>query len=380
MIWFDAHLDLACLAVCGRDMNAPVESVTGPFPPPAVTLPSLKEGGVNFAMATVFIEQVPADTPTDKLTPEQYREGDLEGALRRGRAQLEVYETWRDRGQVRIDLPRCIHADPHVGAIRGGMGVSEVVVPSLAKRAARIANESGPLHIGVLIEGADSVRSPDDLAWWQSRGVIAMGLAWAKSSRYAQGNMGLPIIGHDAKVGLSDIGRAMIKACDSLGVVHDLSHLSDRACDDLLTLTDKPVIASHSNARELLGGELEGKNQRHLRDATIFEIGRRGGVIGLNLFAKFLRKDPPHEGAGRPTLDHALDHIERVCAVIGHKRSVGLGSDMDGGFGATSMCEGIERPAHLAKLALGLGARGWTEEEIDGFTHLNWLRFWESRG
>lgn len=378
MIWFDAHLDLACLAVCGRDMLAPPEAVTKPWPPAAVTLPSLKDGGVAFALATVFIEQVSADTPTSALTPEQYREGDLEGALRRGRAQLEVYETWRDRGHVRIDLPACIKADPHVGAVRGGMGVSEVVVPALAKRAVKTAADGRP-HLGVLIEGADSVRSPDDLAWWKSRGVIAMGLAWAKSSRYAQGNMGLPILGHDARDGLSDVGRAMIDACDTLGVVHDLSHLSDRACDELLAQTDKPVIASHSNCRELLGGELDGKNQRHLRDATIFEIGRRGGVIGLNLFAKFLRKAPPHEGEGRPTIDHALDHIERVCAVIGHKRSVGLGSDMDGGFSAAAMCEGIERPAHLARLALGLGARGWTEEEIDGFTHLNWLRFWESR-
>jgi membrane dipeptidase len=379
MIWFDAHLDLACLAVCGRDMALPLESATKPWPPAAVTLPSLREGGVAFALATVFIEQVPGDTATEKLTPEQYREGDVEGALRRGRAQLEVYETWRDRGLVRIDLPSCVKSDPQVGAVRGGMGVSEVVVPPMAKRAAKLA-ASGVPHVGILIEGADSVRSPDDLVWWKSRGVAAMGLAWAKSSRYAQGNMGLPILGHGADVGLSDLGRAMVKACDALGVVHDLSHLSDRTCDELLSLTDKPVMASHSNCRELLGGEMDGKNQRHLRDTTIFEIGRRGGMVGLNLFAKFLRQAPPHEGKGRPTLDHALDHVERVCAVIGHKRSVGLGSDMDGGFGALSMCEGIERPAHLAKLALGLGARGWSEEEIDGFTHLNWLRFWEARG
>jgi len=379
MIWFDAHLDLACLAVCGRDMTRPPEAAARPsWGPAAATLPSLSEGGVAFALGTVFIEQVPGDTGVDGLTPEQYREGNIEEAVRRGRAQLEVYETWRDMGLVKIELPACLKVDPHIGAVRGGMGVSEVVVAPLGKRAAKLASD-GALRIGVLIEGADSVRSPEDLGWWKSRGAVAMGLAWAKSSRYAQGNMGLPIHGLGAGVGVSDIGRAMVKACDALGIVHDLSHLSDRACDELLALTDAPVVASHSNCRELLGGETEGKNQRHLRDATIFEIGRRGGVVGLNLYGKFLRQHPPHEGEGRPTIDHALDHVERVCAVIGHRRAVGLGSDMDGGFGALAMCEGVERPAHLAKLALGLGARGWSEEEIDGFTHLNWLRFWEGR-
>ncbi len=375
MIWFDAHLDLACLAVHGRDMTAPPEHARKPWPPAGVTLPALRAGGVAFALATIFIEQVGPDVPASALGPEQYRPGDADGAARRGRAQLEAYETWRDRGLIRLDLPGCLRADTGVGEIRGGMGVSEVVPTPIAARALRLA-ESGP-HVGILVEGADSIRSPDDLEWWKSRGVCAVGLAWAKSSRYAQGNMGEPIPGCTEREGLSALGRAMVRAMDAHRLVHDLSHLSDRACDDLLTMTDRPVIASHSNCRELLGGEQEGRNQRHLRDGTIFEIARRGGVIGLNLFAKFLRREPPHKGVGRPTIEHALDHVERVCAVAGHKRAVGLGSDMDGGFSAEEMCEGVERPAHLARLAAGLRARNWSEDEIDGFTHLNWLRFWE---
>ncbi|MFM9958121.1 MAG: dipeptidase [Phycisphaerales bacterium] len=396
MIWFDAHLDLACLAVHGRDMTAPPERATKPWPPAAVTLPSLNTGGVAFALATIFIEQVNADTPASSLGPEQYRAGDIDGAARRGRAQLEVYETWRDRGLIKLDLPRCLKTDSGVGEIRGGMGVSEVVPTPIAARALRLA-ENGP-HFGILVEGADSIRSPDDLEWWKSRGVCAVGLAWAKSSRYAQGNMGEVITGCTEREGLSALGREMIRAIDAHRLVHDLSHLSDRACDEMLTLTDRPVMASHSNGRELLGGDLNGKNQRHLRDGTIFEIARRGGVIGLNLFEKFLRPAPAHaaqpalaatNAGGQPTparpshpptIDHALDHVEHVCAVAGHKRAVGLGSDMDGGFSAAQMCDGIERPEHLSRLAAGLRARNWSEDEIDGFTHLNWLRFWERQG
>lgn len=372
MFWFDAHLDLACLAVCGRDMTKEPGAAGGPTPPAGVTLSSLRAGGVRFALATIFIEQVDEGTERSRLTNEQYVEGDLAHAARRARAQLEVYETWRDRGLVRLDFPACLRFDPDVGEVRGGMGVSEVVVPPLDERAKALAD--GTPRLGILMEGADSIAKPEDVAWWKSRGVCAVGLAWARSSHCAQGNMGRAIRGHSQSVGLSEIGREMVRAIDGAGLVHDLSHLSDIACDEVLSLTDRPVIASHSNCRALLGGA----NQRHLRDETIREIVRRGGVIGLNLFSKFLRVEPPHEGAGRPTIDHAVAHVERVCELVGHRRAVGLGSDMDGGFSALSMCEGIERPEHLVRLTEALSARGWSDEDVTGFTHLNWLRFWDS--
>lgn len=358
-------------------MSRPASEAGGPWPPACVTLPSLADGNVGFILGTIFIEQVDAATPVAALTPEQYREGDIDGARRRGRAQLEVYETWRDRGWIRIDMPACLRTDAGVGTVRGGMGVSELQPPSLSSRVAKL--NGGPPHVGILIEGADPVWSPEELPWWKSRGVVAIGMAWARSSRYAQGNMGLPVTGQDTAVGVSPLGRQLIREMDALDLVHDLSHLSDRATDDLLSLTDRPVIASHSNCRSLLGGDLEGRNQRHLRDETVIEIGRRRGVIGLNLFARFLRQEPPHKDEGRPTIDHAVAHIERVCELMGHRRGVGLGSDMDGGFGAMSMCDGIESPTHLGRLADALQARGWSSDEVFGFMVGNWAEFWSGR-
>lgn len=136
--WFDAHLDLAYLAVRGRDMLAPLaelrEPTEGPDPPAAVTLPSLREGGVRFALATIFTEVVEngEGDPAEGLTAEQYLAGDADAAHRRGRAQLEVYLTWHDRGMVAIDLPGALRATEGVGEVRGGMGVAEVVPPSIA--------------------------------------------------------------------------------------------------------------------------------------------------------------------------------------------------------------------------------------------------------
>jgi len=385
-LWFDAHLDLACLAVTGREMNAPLESLSGggphkpgPWAPASITLPSLADGGVRFALATIFTEVVP--TPDEATTAEQYPAGDVERAHRTGRAQLEVYETWRDRGLVTINLPRALRVEPGVGRVRAGMGVAEVVPPSLEARMDATLRGTGerprdadgpPLHIGILMENADPIRTPDELPWWTGRGVCAIGLAWARPSRYAMGNSAE----RDDSIGLTDLGRRLVRDMDALGVVHDLSHLSDRACDELLALTDKPVIASHSNCRALLDGVLGpgGGNHRLLRDETVRQIARRGGVVGINLCSAFLGRGLWE--TGRATIADVVAHVERICVLTGSRRHVALGSDMDGGFAATRLPEGIDRPRDLVKILDALRERGWGDEDVADFSWRNWARFW----
>lgn len=402
--WFDAHLDLAYLAVSGRDMTRELDTSATPHPPAAVTLPSLINGGVRFALATIFTEPVEATTgaaegvansaETKFAEPQMYRAGDAARAHAVGRAQLEAYLTWRDRGLVRMGLVDELRIEPGTGEMRGGMGVSEVVPPSIQSRVARLrVRTDDVLRIGILMENADPIRTPDELGWWRERGVVAIGLAWARASRYAGGN------GTD--LGLSDLGRALVREMDRLGVVHDVSHLSDRALRELFEVTDRPVIASHSNCRALLdqpGGSNTSTSsagtgssgtgstgavgnplaaQRHVTDDTIREIGRRGGVIGLNLFSKFL---VPKERSGeRAMLDDCVAHVEHVCELMGHRRGVGLGSDMDGGFGANALPRGIESPRDLTSLAEALRGRGWTDDEVRGFACENWIRFFLER-
>ncbi|MCC6321702.1 MAG: membrane dipeptidase [Phycisphaerales bacterium] len=355
MLWFDAHLDLAYLAVNGRDMLAPLNPAATPHPPAAVTLPSLHEGGVRFALATIFTEP-------DGKDAEAYPAADPDRAFAVGRAQLEVYLTWRDRALIALDLPACLHIDKGLGQIRGGMGVSQLVNKSPAQRARELPQTI--LHTGILIENADPIRSPDDLAWWKARagGVCAIGMAWAKPSRYAGGN--------STNLGLTDLGRHLVRAMDALHIVHDASHLSDRAFHELCELTDKPIIASHSNCRALLG---DPANQRHLTDAQIREIARRGGVIGLNLFSKFLSRDP-----ARAPLSAALAHIDHICTLTGSRAHIGLGSDMDGGFAADRLPDGINTPRDLHALTDALRAAGWSHADIEAFQFGNWAAFWSS--
>lgn len=394
---FDAHLDLAYLAVNRRDMLAPLSALAAEpglvgstgnppaplHPPAAITLHALRHSPVRFALATIFTE--PVDSPQERDAPEKYLAPDVDDAHRAGRAQLEVYLDWAERGHIQIDLRRSLHVDRGTGEVRGGMGVSEAVPPSpsrlveraLARDAAgwvpsmppgivsdRSVSALPPLHVGVLIENADPIRSPEELGWWKERGVVAIGLAWAKASRYAGGN--------STDLGVSPLGKELVREMDRLRIVHDVSHLSERAFDELLSLTARPVVASHSNCRALLGGENAANRQRHLTDAQIRAIASRGGVIGLNLFAQFVRSGL--EGAQRPSIDDAIAHVEHVCSLTGSRAHVGLGSDMDGGLSAARLPDGIDSPADLPKLLGALARRGWSDRDLRGFACENWVR------
>jgi len=321
--WFDAHLDLAYLAVCGRDLRAPVDRCGGPHLPAAICFPTLAASGVRACLATIFCE--PGDHSPTAAT---YPPGDAEAAHAAGLRQIEQYRAWSEDGTLPLGLARA----------------REV-----------------PLRAGILMEGADPIRTPEELPWWKDRGVLAVGLAWVKASRYAGGN--------STDLGLTPPGRALVRGIDALDLVHDVSHLCDRSLEELLALTPRPVMASHSNCRALL----DGRNQRHLTDAAIREIARRGGVVGLNLFSRFLR--PGLDEAGRAGIDDCLRHVEHVCDLVGHRRAVGLGSDMDGGFSAARLPQGIDRPVHLERLAEALAARGWDAQDIAGFRWGNWARF-----
>ncbi|GAB4547831.1 MAG: membrane dipeptidase [Phycisphaerales bacterium] len=354
--WFDAHLDLAYLAVCGRDMTRTLHqlerpknrALVGPHPPAAITLQSMRAGGVCEALGTVFTE-------AGGHGPFAYRPGDVEDAHEAGLRQLRCYHNWIHDAGVRLT-----RFDDHDTSQRDP-GATPTAYASTTR-----THAEQTVFLGILMENADPIRDPDELPWWVERGVVAIGLAWAVESRYAGGNT--------TGAGLTDLGRAMIDAMDEHRVVHDLSHLSQRAADELLERARGPVIASHSNCRALLDHD----NERHLDDATIRAIADRGGVIGLNLCAPFVRRNLKDDQ--RPSIDDALRHVEHICALLGNRDHVGLGSDLDGGFSANHLPEGINAPRDFERLAEGLAQRGWSERDINAFARDNWMSFFARVG
>jgi len=340
--WFDAHLDLAYLAERGRDLTLPPESCGGPDLPAAVTFPALHEGNVTHCLATIFTE---ADGPTDQ--PQSYPADDAEAANVAGRRQLARYAHWHK---------------PHF--YRAAAGLSRA--PALPVQGGPAARPEDAPDFLILIEGADPILDPGDLGQWRSDGVVAVGLAWWKRSRYAGGN--------GSSLGLTDLGRELVREMDRLGVLHDASHLSDAAFWELCDASQDLIFASHSNCRALVGGGGRFENQRHLHDEQIQEIVRRGGVIGLNLYSKFLRPLAADDTTTRASIADCVAHIEHICNLAGGRANIGLGSDMDGGFSAARMPEGINHPRDLVKIADALAARGWSDADIRGFAFENFAR------
>lgn len=327
-VWFDAHLDLAMLAVEGRDMTLPLGAPNAGPADPALTLPSLAGGNVALCLGTLFVEPTPG-------SPLGYAPGDAQGAHDAALRQLALYRDWEARGLIRLVRSRADLLEEPAAA---------------------------PLRVIVLMEGADPIRDPAEAEWWFDQGVRAVGLAWRSGSRYAGGDAC-----DEARGGLAPAGRELVRRLDDLGVILDLSHLHDRAADEMLSLIHRPPMASHSSSRSLQGNG----RMRLLSDAHASAIARRGGMIGLPLYSRFLHVNP-----GRAPLQRTLDHVDRLAELAGGRRFLGLGSDLDGGFGAGDLPEGIDRPADYERLAQGLRARGWSDAEVEGFRCGHWLRFW----
>jgi membrane dipeptidase len=323
MKWVDGHLDLAYLALLGRDIRTAVVDSHAE----CVSLPALRAGGFELVFGTIFTEPIQG-----KLLPWSYAShDDRVGAESAGMRQLEVYEALEREGELTIvRSTRDLH--------RTGVPLPRVLL---------------------LMEGADPIRSPAHLDDWHARGVRIVGMSWAEGSRYSGGNS------QRAHRPLSPEGRELVHAMDELGIIHDVSHLSDESFDDLLFIARGPVIATHSNCRALVGD-----SQRHLRDDQIKDLANRGGVIGLNLFGKFITPN------GNATVADAIDHVERIASIMGHRHGVALGSDFDGGINPGDVPEGI-RPESVDRLARELHDRGWCNDDVSAFAHGNWMRVLE---
>lgn len=322
--WIDAHLDLGWLGVAGRRLDLEADGRET-----AVSWPDLATGGIRGVFGTIFTEM---DGPTDD--PASYPRGDAAAARSAALRQLEWYRRQQDDGVIRL--------------IRAG----EEILPA-----------RGPLAVALLMECADPILDPEDVSWWIDAGVSVIGLSWARGSRYSGGNA--------TPEGLTKTGRELVRAIEDHGAGFDLSHLSRAAFDDLLEATEGPVCATHSNSASLAGDD-----PRHLTDDQLRAVAARDGVIGLNLYGRFLIDA---RGSRPATIETALDHVEHAAGIVGRDR-VGLGSDADGGFTARELPDGLRRLRDVEHLARGLAERGWAPDEIEGFRSGNWRRWWRRLG
>ncbi|MDE7264452.1 MAG: dipeptidase [Anaeroplasmataceae bacterium] len=162
------------------------------------------------------------------------------------------------------------------------------------------------------------------------------------------------------KDGLTEYGIQMVKQMNSLGIIVDVSHLSDKGFYDCIKYSTKPIVASHSNARTICS------HVRNLTDDMILCLAKNGGVMGMNFCASFLDND---EEKGRDTISCLVRHITYIKNLAGID-VLAIGSDFDGIDPNIS----LRRASLMPKLFEALRAHSFTEEEIEKLAYKNFLR------
>jgi membrane dipeptidase len=214
------------------------------------------------------------------------------------------------------------------------------------------------------MEGADGVRHPSELPMWYERGVRILGPSWM-GTRYAGGTK--------EPGPFTAEGFELLDAMADLGMILDLSHAAERAVLQALHRYPGPIIASHSNPRGLLpSSDLP---DRHLTDEAIAGLAERDGVMGIVIGNRFL-KDGWRTAHGREavTMDDIVAHIDYVCQLLGSAAHVGIGSDLDGGYGLEMVPDGLDSVADLRFIGPALREKGYSQSDVEGILGGNWLR------
>jgi membrane dipeptidase len=252
---------------------------------------------------------------------------------------------------------------------------SERFVICKSFREIRGARERGRIALLITMEGVEPLG--DDLSQlrvFYELGVRSIGLTHARSN--AAGHGGIFAASGSSPDGLTAFGRELVIECDRLGVIVDLAHINPAGFEEVLTISTKPPIVSHTNARRYYDIE------RNISDEQIKMIGERRGVIGVNSILVSPR-------AKESTLDRYVDHIEHIANLIGTD-SVGIGFDffefiyrqwpesrqreLAAKLATPHFIRDLTNHSHARNLTRKLIERGFSDAEIEKILRENWLR------
>jgi len=212
------------------------------------------------------------------------------------------------------------------------------------------------------IEGAEAIDADFELLnVLHAAGLRSLGPVWSRPNAFGHGVPFLCPSSPDTGPGLTDLGKELIRACNRLRILIDLSHLNERGFWDVAAISDAPLVATHSNAHAL------SPHARNLTDKQLTAIRDTGGIVGVNFATSFLRPD------GRRIADTPADlviaHVEYMLEQLGED-GVGFGSDFDGAM----IPAGIGNAAGLQNLVEIMRTRGFGEPLIEKLCLRNWLR------
>jgi membrane dipeptidase len=345
MFIFDGHLDLAMNALAyGRDQTLQLHALRQREAGHAfddhrgvamVTLEQMRRGGVRACLATLFVRasRGAALAQMQRRSDSDHASHSVAYAMAHG--QLAYYRLLESQGQISL--------------------VSDAAQLELA-----LARPDGPIACIVLMEGADPILEPNQVAAWRAAGVRVVSLTHTEATDYAGGNA--------TELPLTSRGVELLDAMAAAGMLLDVSHLSDASLFAALDAFGGAVLASHSNCRALCPGH------RQITDEQIRLIAQRGGVIGVVMHNGMLC--PGAAPRSEVSLQHVAMHIDHICQLTGRIAHAAIGSDLDGGFGLDRTPTGLDSIADLHAVASPLGDRGFSDADIAAVLGGNWLSFY----
>jgi len=384
---FDAHLDLAMNAVeWNRDLTRPLADLRAAEAHlkdkpdrgrATVSLPEMRGANIGLCVATQIarVEHNAWSPVAGWRSPAQawamtqaqlawYRamEEASEMVQIRDHAGLEAHlALWTERNSASTPSLR-----PQVVGRQPTERQPASPLPSPLPALSREERESSSPPVGYILslEGADSMVTLAHVERAWAYGLRAIGPAHYGPGIYANGT--------NATGGLNERGRELLREMRRLGMILDATHLCDDAFWDAMKLWDGPVWASHQNCRALV------PHNRQWSDEQIKVLIERGGVLGAVFDAWMMipgwqRGVTTPEGTGL-RVAKIVEHIDHICQLAGNARHVGLGSDLDGGFGTEQTPQDLQSISDVHRVFAALRERGYSEADVTGIAHGNFLR------
>jgi membrane dipeptidase len=339
---FDGHNDVLLKLYRAGGVEAAAGFLTGCSG--AVDVPSAKLGGFGGGFFAVYVPS-PTDLAAkfEEMTKPEY--------------QLALPEPidWEDAFPVVMAQSAILFEMERLGAVKICRTAADI----------RAALASGVMAAVFHIEGAEGI-DPDlhTLDVLYQAGLRSLGPVWSRPTIFGDGVPFRYPSSPDTGPGLTDAGLRLVKRCNELGIMIDLSHLNEAGFWDVARHSDAPLVATHSNAHVIC------PHSRNLTDAQLAAIRESDGMVGLNFAVAFLRDDG--KMLADVPLTQMLRHLDHLIAQLGEDR-VGLGSDYDGAV----VPQDLTSCAGLPKLREAMLEHGYGEALVSKLCHENWLRVLE---
>jgi len=350
MFIIDAHLDLSMNAMeWNRDLRNTVDEINegekGLADKPGrgnatVSFPEMQKGNIGLVVATQIARYVSPSNPLPGWnSPEQ--------AWAQTQAQLAWYKAMEEAGEI-IQINNLLSLEKHIALWND-----------------EINRLHKPIGYILSLEGADSLITIEHVERAWNYGLRAIGPAHYGEGRYANGT--------DGNGFMKPNGIALLKEMERLNIILDATHLCDDAFWQALDNFNGPVWASHNNVRAIVN------HNRQFSDEQVKALIERGAVIGGALDA-WMMVPGWQRGISSPkemncNLEKIIDHFDHICQLAGDALHIGIGTDLDGGFGREQCPCDLETIADLQNLPPLFYKRGYAKKDVENIMHGNWLRF-----